>query len=126
VRAVRVAPDGALGSSVIELAAAARPVNGVTLHVSSVGVTAAWAEVSPEMPPPTSPGHSHLVFHQLDFDGVPVQEPIELAVTQLAYDPPQALVTLDYPRGVLSAWCGEPVGVDAPSVVYLARFDCIE
>ena len=80
----------------------------------------------PEMPPPTTPGHSSLLFHHLDFDGSAIQEPIDVPVTQLGLDPPHAVATLDHPRSVVAAWCGERVGVDEPSVAYLLRLDCVD
>ncbi len=124
IRVAAVGSGGGIEVGPILLATNARPQNGVGIHVSDLGVVVSWAQVSVDTLEPSMIGHSMLVFHQLDHDGVPMQQPFAMQVTELAFDPPHSMVRLAHPRSLVVGWAGRGPFDAGPHRGLLARLEC--
>lgn len=126
IRMARLTADGALAEPPLEPASGVDPVNGVSLHVSELGVFVAWTEVVDADLPPQQTGHSRIVVHHRALGGPELAETVTLPTTEHAYDPPHAMLSLSHPRSLLLGWAGTSLAQDGAAVGFVARIDCSE
>jgi hypothetical protein len=126
VRLARLNTQGSVVGPVTVVSEDARPVAGLSLAVTSVGVVLMWGEITKPDLPPEIPGHSRLLVHHWSLDGESMGPPLEIPTTGFAYNPTPSAVALAHPRGALVSWAAIEEATTARHVTYLARLDCSE
>lgn len=125
-RTVRIAtlnPDGTPAGAPRDVATDARPVSGLRLSASRLGLVVLWVEEGDPALADDAPGRHLVIGHQLDFDLQPLGAPFAVGATLFSSwgFPPAA--GIEYPDALVLTWSARSRN-HTRNAAFVSRVEC--